>query len=131
MKYWLPVAIGGAFGSLGRYALSGWISERTSQLPGWWGVFPWGTLGVNLLGCGLIGLLVTLWSERLVVDPWWRSFLGIGILGGFTTFSTFGLETWSLWASGSRWLALGNACGSVLFGFLGVVVGASLARAVA
>jgi CrcB protein len=95
------------------------------------GLFPWGTLVVNLLGCGALGFLSALWTERMIVDPWWRSLLGIGVLGGFTTFSTFGLETWMLWSSGSRFLALANAFGSVGLGILGVALGSAAARALA
>ncbi len=128
MRYWFPVALGGALGSLARYALSGWISERTSQWLGPSALFPWGTLIVNLMGCGLLGFLSALWTERFVVDPWWRCLLGIGLLGGFTTFSTFGFETWVLWSSGSRLLACANALGSLGLGILGVAVGSLVAR---
>lgn len=97
----LFVAIGGALGSILRYGLSG-SSHRHLD-----GVFPWGTLTVNLIGSFLIGLL---WGafEETTVSPNIRTFLFIGVLGGFTTFSSYSLETFSLLREGETRLALTN-----------------------
>ena len=80
------VILGATIGATGRYALTGWVSRVTST------PFPWGTLSVNLLGCFVIGVVWGL-GERALWAPSLRTFLFIGILGSFTTFSSFGLET--------------------------------------
>ncbi len=126
----LAIAAGGALGALARYALtvgiqgSRWVA--TSRLGS---AFPWGTLAVNLLGCLAIGLLAGLFHRRGTVDPELRAFLLIGLLGGFTTFSTFALESTALLKGGSYGLALLNAVGSPLLGLFGVWLGDSLSRA--
>ena len=82
------VAAGGAIGAVARYLLA---VRLYSQL----GVgFPWGTLGVNVLGCALLGVVLGLVEERGAFTPETRSFLTVGVLGGFTTFSTFTYESW-------------------------------------
>jgi fluoride exporter len=83
----LIVFLGGGLGAGARYWLSGSIARSTA------GVFPYGTVAVNVIGCFLIGFLMTAFEERFLVTPWLRLFLTIGILGGFTTFSTFSYET--------------------------------------
>jgi len=95
------IAAGGAAGTIGRYALSG-LAHRLTQT-----VFPIGTLVVNLLGSFLIGLLWGI-SEGSTLSPPIRSFLFIGILGGFTTFSSYSLETLNLLRDGEMKLALVN-----------------------
>jgi len=111
LKLWY-IGFGGAIGALCRYGLSGVIPRF------WGGVFPWGTLGVNLVGCFLIGLL---WEfcTRFAIGPALRSFIFIGFLGAFTTFSTFGLESLNLLKAGEVRLAflnifLSNGLGLVL-----------------
>jgi CrcB protein len=91
-------------------------------------LFPAGTLAVNLIGCFAVGLLAALFEERLVAGVEWRAFVLIGVLGGFTTFSTFGFETVALVRAGSLLLAAANALGSVALGLVGVVLGLALAR---
>jgi len=81
------VFLGGGIGAAARYWLSGTIA-RTSGI-----AFPLGTITVNIVGCFLIGFLMTSFENRFLVTPSLRLFLTIGILGGFTTFSTFGYET--------------------------------------
>jgi CrcB protein len=89
--------------------------------------FPYGTLFVNLIGCFLIGLLMSVFEERFVVQPLLRIFLTLGVLGGFTTFSSFSFETISLFREGSMLLGVGNVLFSLsgcLFGtWIGLVIG--------
>jgi len=120
----LGIAVAGSFGALARYGLEGFVSRRAP------GAFPWGTFVVNVTGSFLLGLLFTLFTERMTVDPWLRSTLTIGFLGAYTTFSTFSLETYRLISDGALGLALANALGSLGAGltavYLGVVVGRAL-----
>ena len=88
------VALGGAAGSLARWGLGGWIHQATGP------AFPWGTLAVNVIGCAAIGALAA-WAPRLGVSEPWRIALQVGVLGGFTTFSSFGLETFRLASNGA------------------------------
>lgn len=115
----LAVMIGGAVGSLLRYAISLWIANR------WGGTFPWGTLLVNVTGSFGIGLFAGLTSldGMLLVSPAARIFVTIGIFGGFTTFSSFSLQTLNLVQDG-EWLAAGgNIAFSVVLCLLAVWVG--------
>jgi len=91
MPNWLFVMSGGALGALGRYLLGGWINGRWTKA-----FIPFGTLGVNILGCLLIGILAGLMEGRQGSDSQSRHFLIIGLMGGFTTYSSFGLETLQL-----------------------------------
>lgn len=122
MKPWLAVAVGGALGSLARFAVGNWVAA-------WLGSrFPYGTLLVNLLGCLLMGLLVVLIGERWALAPQWRAFVLVGLLGGFTTFSSFSLEAYTLLRT-QQWLAaLLYVAGSLLLGLLALAVGIVLAR---
>ena len=104
MFRWVLVALGGLLGSVARYGLVGVVQR---WVPG--SRFPWGTLAVNVLGCGLIGLLAGLADGRQMMSAETRVFLTVGVLGGFTTFSTFGLETLML----SRGMGLASAAGNV------------------
>lgn len=94
--------LGGFIGSAFRY----WVSTTTYRILGQ--DFPYGTLLVNVVGCFLIGFLMTFFEERFVVSPNLRIFLTIGILGGFTTFSTFSFETLALLQEGSYWAGFSN-----------------------
>ncbi|MDF1555142.1 MAG: fluoride efflux transporter CrcB [Deferrisomatales bacterium] len=122
MSHLVSVACGAVLGASGRYLLTGWVSRA---LPG---VFPWGTLAVNWLGCLVIGLA---WgaSQRALWSPQLRTFLFIGILGSFTTFSSFGLETLQLLRGGEGGRALLYVLGSNLGGFVLVWLGLTLVRA--
>jgi CrcB protein len=117
----LLIAAGGAAGALGRYGLAGWAQ----RLHG--GTFPVGTLAVNVLGCLLIGWLVTALSGPLLLREELRAALLVGFLGGFTTFSTFGYETMSMASSGQRGAALLNIGAEVGLGLLAVWIGMRLA----
>lgn len=110
----LWVGLGGGLGSVLRYGLGRWISARVGT------GFPWGTLAVNLLGCLAIGFLCRLLENRGSSESL-RLFLVIGLLGGFTTFSAFGLETTALIHSGRPAAAMAYVAVSVLGG-----VGATL-----
>ncbi|MEP7027609.1 MAG: fluoride efflux transporter CrcB, partial [Candidatus Eisenbacteria bacterium] len=89
----------GALGTLLRFALGGWIQGTSG------GAFPWGTLVVNVAGCAAIGA-VAAGADRGGIAPAFRSVLQVGLLGGFTTFSSFGLETFRLLAAGQSGRAL-------------------------
>ncbi len=117
MLAWLLIAIGGGVGSLLRYLLQGWLQRLAG------GPFPCGTLSVNLLGCLAIGLLTPLLTEQAFVRHEVRLGLTVGILGGFTTFSTFGLETFLLLNSGQAKLAAANVALSCGLGLAAVLVG--------
>ncbi len=93
------IAAGGSLGALARFAVSRWTQARTG------GLFPWGTLVINLTGCFGIGLLFGFF-ENIVVSPSVRAFLLIGFLGAFTTFSTYSIETINLLRDGEIRLAV-------------------------
>ena len=86
----LLVAIGGAVGSIARYLLSSFVHRVVTPL------FPFGTFAVNVLGCAVFGAIAGLAHERFLLRPETRAFLLIGVLGGFTTFSTFAFESFEL-----------------------------------
>jgi len=109
------VGVGGFLGAILRYFMSGWVQDILGK-PYW----PYGTLAVNVLGCLLLGFLVGLVEVRNVFSPEVRSLLFIGVLGGFTTFSTFGVEPSTLLRDG----ALTSAAANI---FLQVVLGVGAA----
>jgi CrcB protein len=104
----LAIAAGGAIGALLRYWMSTAVQTRTTS------VFPYGTLTVNVIGSLLIGFLYIWLTERLAVGPAVRAFMLIGVLGAFTTFSTFSMETLNLMESGHLGKALVNMLVSVI-----------------
>ncbi len=123
MFMYLWVAIGGALGSVGRFWLSGLIANRFGE------TFPWGTIVVNITGCFVIGLFNTLTGTegRWLVSPAARTFFMIGICGGYTTFSSFSLQTFNLVSDG-EWLYAGaNILFSVALCLAGVWLGHALA----
>jgi CrcB protein len=122
------VALGGALGSAARWLLGGWVQRRAGESTGALALFPAGTLAVNLAGCFAIGLLATLFQERLAASGELRTFLLVGVLGGFTTFSAFGFETLALARAGNLALAAANVAASVGLGLAGVWLGVALAR---
>ncbi len=120
MKF-LLILLGGGVGSLARYFAGSAISSRFGAR------FPIGTMVVNVTGCFLIGLIMTLLTERQP-HPYWRLALVVGFLGGYTTFSSFEWETYSAVREGGFWIGLANVVGSVAFGYVAVWLGALLAR---
>lgn len=112
------VGAGGFIGSILRYLLSGYAQQWTKSVG-----FPYGTFVVNTLGCLAIGFLSHLVEARGVITGESRAFIFMGILGGFTTFSTFGNETMNLWRDGQILLAVINIAGHIVLGLGAVWVG--------
>ena len=115
-------ALGGALGALARWG----VATALPHSPGGW---PWATLLVNLTGCLLFGVLIALLTARSPEPPWARPFLAVGVLGGYTTYSAFAVETVGLAEAGEPLLAAGYVLVSVLGGVLAVAVGARVVRA--
>lgn len=118
----LLIALGGGLGSVLRYLMAGWTQSFVA------GPFPVGTMVVNVSGCLIIGFANYLFSGPVPIQPEYRIGLTIGLLGGYTTFSTFGWETIALVNDGQGWRALGNVLLSVGLGLLGVWLGCRLAQ---
>lgn len=125
MQNVLLVGLGGFIGSAGRYLVSGWVQQMVDKP-----LLPFGTLAVNVIGCLLIGLLGGLAEVREIMHPNARMFVMVGMLGGFTTFSTFGYETFALGRDGESLLALANIAAQVVVGLFAVWAGFTLAKAV-
>jgi CrcB protein len=126
VEHWdvaLVVAAGGAIGGLARYA--------TNELVGPSHGFPWPTFGENVLGCLLLGALMVVLVEVRGPSRYARPFLGVGVLGGFTTFSTYAVEIRTLAASGSVGTAAAYLVASVVLGLVGTAFGVAGARAAA
>ena len=117
----LALLTGGAIGTLLRYSLSGWTYKYFEE------IFPWGTLVVNLISSFAIGFLWELF-ERWAFSPNVRTFVFIGILGGFSTFSTYVIETANLAREGETALALSNIVVSNVLGLILVYLGLITAR---
>ena len=125
MGTWIAVAIGGAVGSLARHGVNHLVHTRWLLAR-----LPIGTAIVNLTGCFVIGLLAGLIaSNRLVVGLYWREFVFVGVLGGFTTFSTFGLDTFTLTQTHSGTYAIVNVALQVIGGLLAVWAGYAIGLA--
>lgn len=117
----LVVAAGGMVGSLGRWGLAAAVPPET-------GAVPWATLAVNALGAFLIGLLMVLvtdvWPDQQYVRPFW----GVGVLGGFTTFSAYAVELRAMLDAGDTGLAAAYLLGTLLLGLAAVTAGLVLGR---
>ena len=120
----LIVFVGGGVGAALRYWMTGGVYRVLGA------AFPYGTLLVNIIGSVLIGFCMAFFDERFVVQPALRLFFTIGVLGGFTTFSTFSYETIALLQEGSWWLGTVNILGSVLMCLAGCWIGGVLGRIV-
>lgn len=117
----VAIAMGGAAGALLRYWMSAWVYARLGSS------FPYGTLVVNVVGSLLMGLFYILLVERFSLEPFWRATLLIGVLGAFTTFATFSIETFNLIEDGHQMRALVNVLLSVVLcvgaAWVGVIAG--------
>ena len=119
----LLILLGGALGTGCRYWLSTFVYSVVEKPS-----FPYANFIINVSGSFIIGILAELFEARVLVSPTVRAALLTGVLGGYTTFSSFSLETFSLMRDGEIWLALVNALGSVLFGLVAVWIGVRLAQ---
>ncbi len=115
------IGLGGGLGAILRYVVGGLVQQSTNSAS-----FPYGTLAVNVAGCLLIGLLGQLGEARGLFTPEGRLLVFTGLLGGFTTFSSFGFETLELARAGLNIPALGNVAANVLLGLGAVWAGRAL-----
>jgi fluoride exporter len=118
----LAVAAGGALGAASRYGVDSLIERRS------FAIFPWSTFTINVSGCFLIGLVIAALVDRHEAPAWVRAGLVVGVLGGYTTFSTFAQETLDLLRADDVWLALLYSFGSLAAGVLAVLIGTALGR---
>ena len=117
MKIWILVGAGGALGSMARYGLTAFASR---YLPP---TFPYGTFIVNIAGCLVFGLVVSLAGDRVAIGTAGRAFFLIGVLGGFTTFSSFMLDTFTLAEGHQTAAAFLNVAVQIFFGYAAAYVG--------
>ena len=124
MHRWFLIGLGGLIGTLLRYGIGNLISQRYGE------TFLLGTMVVNAAGCFLAGLLYYFLSESIPTNPTTRAVVFVGLLGGFTTFSAFGLQTFTLIKDGEMFLALVNVLASNIVCLCLVWLGYSLAKAI-
>lgn len=125
MADWVWVAAGGAAGSTLRYFAATWVQRRAGA------DFPLGTLAVNVAGCVLLGFIQHFATQSEALSPTARIALTVGFLGGLTTYSTFGFETFKLIEAGALATAALNVGAQLAFGIAGVWLGTVGARALA
>ena len=121
----IVVTIGGGIGAVSRFLLSYWIQGQLEKSS-----FPWGILTVNILGCFLMGVLFGLFLDRLAVSPLIRSGLMIGVLGGFTTFSSFSMDMITLLQSGIYSAAFAYLFATMFGCLLATALGLMLVRVI-
>jgi fluoride exporter len=121
MKILLAIGIGSFLGGIFRYLLSQFIQTKILS------TFPFGTLGVNILGCLLIGVVFGL-SDKGNLSQEWRLFLATGVLGGFTTFSAFSNETVNMLRDGQFWYAAAYILSSIFLGLVATFIGISFIK---
>jgi CrcB protein len=119
------VGVGGLIGASTRYAIGRWVNDLAGNP-----TFPYGTLAVNVIGCLLIGILAGLAATRTLIGVDTRAFLMIGVLGGFTTFSAFGLDTIELMRRGDYFVGVSNIALQVTLGLVAVWAGLKIADSV-
>jgi CrcB protein len=124
MEKFFLIGMGGFVGANLRYITQQWAASV------WGPAFPYGTLIANVVGSFVIGLFLTLATERLNLSPNWRYLIATGVLGGYTTFSSFAYETLNLAESGRYGIAALNVIGNVLLGLTAALLGIALARIV-
>ena len=123
MTLYIVTALGGAIGATLRFGIGRWAQDFFGQPS-----FPYGTLLINVSGCMVFGIIMGLIDKGYAIGPEQRTFMLVGILGGYTTFSTFGFETFALLRDGHGEAALLNAALQVVVGVLGVWLGMLVAR---
>jgi len=123
MQKTILIAFAGLVGTLIRYWLSGLVARQYGE------AFPWGTLVVNLIGCFLAGAIYYLSDERFLISPTLRTIILIGLLGGLTTFSSYGLQTFTLLRDGEIGLATLNIAVSNVLGLFMVWAGYVVSKA--
>ncbi len=116
------VFVGGDIGAVFRYVLSGWVYRVVGT------DFPYGTLAVNVIGCFVIGLFLSMAEDRFLISPSFRIFFAVGVIGGFTTFSTFSFETVGLLRDGAIAIGLLNVVVSIVVGLAATWVGTLAGR---
>jgi len=122
MQKTIFIGLAGLVGTVLRYWLSGFVARQYGE------TFPWGTMAVNLIGCLVAGAVFSVTEERLLVTPTVRAVIVIGLLGGFTTFSSYGLQTFTLLRDGQFGLAILNVGMANVLGLFMVWIGYVLAR---
>ena len=122
MQKTILIALAGLAGTLLRYWLSGYVARQYGE------TFPWGTMAVNLTGCLVTGAVFYVTEERFLINPTVRTVILIGLLGGFTTFSSYGLQTFTLLRDGEYGLATLNVVTSNVLGLFMVWAGYTLGK---
>ncbi|NPV77701.1 MAG: fluoride efflux transporter CrcB [Anaerolineae bacterium] len=122
MQKFLIISLGAIIGANLRYWIGGWIARIFGAS------YPWGTLIINLSGSFILGLFLTLITERFFIDPRWRTLVGIGLLGSYTTFSTYTFESVSLILGGQYWAGFLNLFGSAFAGGIMMLFGIYLGK---
>ena len=120
----LWVGLGGFFGTIARYLLSGWVAVR------WGAIFPWGTFVINISGSFVLGFFLAFAQDRPWVHSGARLMFAVGFVGAYTTFSTYTYESFRLMTEGQFALAAFNIVGSVVVGLVAVFAGVALGNAV-
>jgi fluoride exporter len=124
IERFLLISLGAILGANTRYWLGDWAAQK------WGSNFPFGTIIINLTGSFLLGLFMTLATERFMIDPRWRFLFAIGFLGAYTTFSTYAFESFNLLFKG-QWLpGLLNLFGSTILGVIAVGIGVYLGKSI-
>jgi CrcB protein len=123
IRVYLTVALGGGIGSMLRLFVTQAVVARVGP-----GYGQYATMFINVGGSFLIGVVLELAQTRADIDPIWRFFIATGILGGYTTFSTFSFEAFNIAAGGQLWTSVGYVVGSVVLGIAGAILGVFSAR---
>ncbi len=124
MQKYFFIALGGALGSVARYAVGTSVSNRLGIR------FPYGTLAINLSACLIIGLSMEIMNRHTDFNPALRYLIPIGFIGAYSTFSTFEWEIFSSLNSGAFWIAIAYVASSMVLGLIAVALGAALGRAI-